>query len=371
MRLITTGIITLLVCLSFVFPGCNERTKKKEITDRIIGVKIYEHQGDFDGLIRQWKELGINTVFCSIELYSDSLFRRLTRDNDLATFIIFPVFYDPEALSKDPGLFALTERGTPASDEWVTFVCPSRTDYRKQKIDSLVNLVHELDPDGISIDFIRHFVYWEKVCPDTHPDSLLNSCFDPSCMAAFQENHGLKIPDSLHTIEEIARWVESNYMREWTAWKCRLITSMVRELSEAARRTKPGIKINVHLVPWRQDDFDGAIRSIAGQDFSEIAPFADYLSPMTYAHMVKQEPPWIHSVVKDIYELTENRVVPSIQVRKAYLEERLTPEEFAESLIQALEPPSAGVVFWSWEQLETEPEKRAVVRQLVQRKRGE
>lgn len=367
MRFITIATIALLSGLLITLPGCNSQTKGTESTDRIIGVKIYEHREDFEELIRQWKELGINTVFCSIELYSDSSFRKLIRDNDLASFIIFPVFYDPEALAANPGLYAITERGTPASDDWVTFVCPSRMGYRKQKIDSLVNLVHSLDPDGISLDFIRHFVFWEKVYPGTHPDSLLNTCFDPSCVTAFQKAYGLTIPDSLHTIEEMAQWVGSNCMTEWLEWKCGLITSMVSELSEAARKTKPEIKINIHLVPWRMEDFSGAIRSIAGQDFTGIAPLVDYLSPMTYAHMVKQDPPWIHSVVMDIDEQTEGRVVPSIQVREAYLEERLTVEEFEESLSKALEPPSCGVVFWSWEQLEKEPEKREVVFQLVKK----
>jgi hypothetical protein len=365
-RLTIHGIIPALFCLSLILAGCKNRAGETERTDRIIGVKIYEHQGDFEELIQQWKELGINTVFCSIELYSNSDFRKITRDNNLTTFIIFPVFYDPESLSKDSGLYALTERGNPAMDDWVTFVCPSRTEYRKQKVDSLMHLIQVLEPDGISIDFIRHFIFWEKVYPDTHPDSLLNTCFDSSCLAAFQENRGLRIPDSLQETEEIAGWVESNCLPEWTQWKCGLITSMIRTISEVARETKPDIKINVHLVPWRTDDFNGAIHSIAGQDFSGIAPLVDYLSPMTYAHMVKRDPSWIHSEVQDVYKQTESRVVPSIQVKEAYLKERLTVREFKKSLSKALEPPSYGVVFWSWEQLETEPGKREVIEQWVQ-----
>jgi hypothetical protein len=143
-RLTYHGIIPALLCLSLILAGCKNRTEETKRTDRIIGVKIYEHQGNVEELIQQWKELGINTVFCSIELYSDSNFRKLTRDNNLTTFIIFPVFYDPEALSKNPGLYAITENGTPASDDWVTFVCPSRADFRKQKIDSLIQRIRVL-----------------------------------------------------------------------------------------------------------------------------------------------------------------------------------------------------------------------------------
>ena len=45
--------------------------------------------------------------------------------------------------------------------------------------------------------------------------------------------------------------------------------------------------------------------------------------------------------------------------------EPLTTDEFAEYLRQALKPPSAGVVFWSWEALAKEPEKRRAAREVM------
>ena len=84
---------------------------------------------------------------------------------------------------------------------------------------------------------------------------------------------------------------------------------------------------------------------------------------MTYSHMVKREPEWIHSVVRDIYKRSSGRVIPSIQVSKAYLDTSLTLDDFGECIDQALLPPSQGVVFWSWDHLAASPEKLQIVKE--------
>jgi hypothetical protein len=137
---------------------------------------------------------------------------------------------------------------------------------------------------------------------------------------------------------------------------------MVEEIVHAVKEIHPQILINVHLIPWARSDFQGAIRSVAGQDITALRRHTDYLSPMTYAHMVRQSPPWIHSIVKDVYKQGGARVIPSIQVDKAYLEHELTAAEFEESLSEALKPPSNGVVFWSWERVAADPEKKEIIR---------
>ena len=65
-------------------------------------------------------------------------------------------------------------------------------------------------------------------------------------------------------------------------------------------------------------------------------------------------PAWINSVVKDIYDQTHSRILPSIQVKEAYLESTLSTEIFRKALEESLKPPSQGVIFWSWEKLDAE-----------------
>jgi hypothetical protein len=141
---------------------------------------------------------------------------------------------------------------------------------------------------------------------------------------------------------------------------------MIKTISDEAKKINPDIVINVHAVPWRQDDFGGAVKIVAGQDISQISPHTDFLSPMTYAHMVKRSPSWVNSVVKDMDKVAECRILPSIQVKEAYLSDVLSVSEFRETLKEALKPPSNGVIFWSWEALEKDFPKKGLIRDVLQ-----
>jgi uncharacterized lipoprotein YddW (UPF0748 family) len=363
-------IFTILIWLIILVPifncmGCSKKENRSEKDDQIIGVKIYNHEGDLSELYAKWNDLGINTVFCSTSLLSNAEFRTLAREYSIETFIILPIFFNADTLQENPDLYAITNQGKNAKEEWVEFVCPSREDYRKRKIETIKKFIREIDPDGLSLDFIRHFVFWEKVYPDREGHSIANTCFDSHCLAKFEKDTHISIPNSLANESEISEWIINNHLDEWTEWKCSLITAMIREITKEARQIKPEIKINVHAVPWRQTDFNNGIKQIAGQDFSKISAVADILSPMTYAHMVKREPAWIHSVVQDIAGQANCKIVPSIQVNKAYLSEPLTVEELAQSVTEALKPPSSGVIFWSWEQLNKNPEKLNILKSLL------
>jgi len=333
----------------------------------MLGVKIYETKRPAKELFQEWRELGINTVFASVALNRDPSFREEASRAGIARFVILPTFFDPDALKADPGLYAITASGDRAVDEWVEFVCPSRDAFRRRKIEFIKEVLRDADPDGLSLDFIRHFVFWEKVYPDRDPASLPRACFDRNCLEAFQKAKGVALPPGLETPRQAAAYLATQHRDAWLSWRCELITSMIQQIAQEARAIKPAVQINVHLVPWRRDDFDGALRGVAGQDLAGISAHTDYVSPMTYAHMLKRPPAWVHSVVADVAAQTDRPVVPSIQVGKAYLETPLSVDEFAEALRQALAPPSAGVVFWSWQALEDEPDKKAVLRRLLKR----
>lgn len=367
MKQVFLKIVAFLIALFSIF-SCNSNKYKTSSSDRIIGVKIYNYSGDYNLLKEEWKDIGINTVFCSIDLFSNEGFRSFLKENKLRSFIITPVFFDPDALQMDSSLFAITKSGENAKDDWVEFVCPSRKDFRKQKIEKITKLVEELDPDGISIDFIRHFVFWEMLTPDIAADDLPNSCFDSLCLTQFQLSIDIKLPESKSLPAESAKWIEENYLEEWVDWKCNLITSMISEIVIEVKKVKPGIKINTHIVPWRQSDYNNAIRQVAGQDITEIAKYTNYLSPMTYSHMLKREPEWVHSVVEDLHKQSNSSILPSIQVNKAYLDTPLELLEFRRNLEEALKSPSAGVVFWSWQQLDDYPEKKEVIKSVLSKR---
>ena len=128
----------------------------------------------------------------------------------------------------------------------------------------------------------------------------------------------------------------------------------------------PEILVNLHVVPWRSEDYDGAITRIVGQNRSALGDLADYLSPMCYSFMLHRDAAWIGSVVQDLAAQSSCPVLPSIQVASAYRDgEVFGSVEFEAAVRAALEPPSAGVVFWSWDHIEADEQKADIIRQVV------
>ena len=82
-----------VLILFFVFSSSNGQ---KTNDGTIIGVKIYERQTDYGSLFLQWKDLGINTAYVSVDLAYDIGFRTKAKQADVDIYIIFPVFFDAE-----------------------------------------------------------------------------------------------------------------------------------------------------------------------------------------------------------------------------------------------------------------------------------
>jgi len=335
-------IVLLVLPVMLTFIGCNRAPEK------IVGIKIYDYEKDFIQLTDKWKEMGINTAFVSKELAANTLFRKLLKEKNIKVYIIFPVFYDPELLHHDSTLYAITNRGEAAKDDWVEFVCPSRAGYRSMKISEAADLVKELEPDGLSIDFIRQFVFWEMIYPDRSAESIDMACFCDSCTGSFCRLNNVEMPDTCITIEEKASYISGYHSGTWNDYRSDLIASMVKEISDKVHNVKPDLKINVHAVPWRDEDFVGANIKVAAQDIRKIAPYTDYISPMCYSQMVRRDAGWIESVVIEMDKKAAGKILPSIQVYPYYVDDVFTADDFEDCIDAALKKPSRGVVFFSW-----------------------
>jgi len=355
MKKIKLILILCVLIISMLFSANNQK-------DCLVGVKTYEKTGPFEKVFEKWKELGINSAFASVKLNRNPEFRKYADSLGIKRFVIIPTFLGIDTLKNDEDLYAITKKGEKASQEWVNFVCPSRDSYRKDKIKYIKKVLKQTDPQGLSIDFIRHFVFWEKVYPNHTLDSIPNTCFCDSCMAQLQQETQIDIPENMDGPHERYTWIKNNCYQKWVNWKCGLITSMVAEIVKEAQKIDPDILINVHTLPWRQDDYSGAIRKVAGQDIGELSQYADYLSPMTYTHMLKRSPKWVTKVVQDYSKESDAKLIPSIQVNKEYLSKALPVKDFKKMLDYALGKNSSGVVLWSWEALQKSPKKVRIIK---------
>ena len=351
--------ILLILLAAWLSGGCTRNPEP------VIGVKIYEYQGNYHDLAEQWSGMGINTAFVSAALAANDSFRQALRSHNIPVYLIFPVFQNPEILERDSTLYAITEQGTRAREDWVAFVCPSREAYRKAKTEELGELVSTLKPDGVSLDFIRQFVFWEMVYPDRSPESITTACFCDSCLEKFTKQEDLVIPDTCISTSQKANYIKMRYPEQWNAFRTGLITSMAGDLARAARSSQPGTKVNIHAVPWREEDFGDAGISVAAQDLKVLSDIGDFISPMCYSHMLKRDAAWISSVVTDMDRRAEGMVLPSIQVYPYYIPDDFSAEDLRDCIRAALEPPSRGVVFWSWPLLEQDESRIRVVGEEV------
>jgi len=325
-------------------------------------------------VVEQLQKAGITRVFARIdEFFADPAvernvreFRKLLRDAGIQFYNTVPVFLDPDALAKDPGLVGYGSMGNPSKSteaDWLQFVCPARPDYRNRRIDWFASLVRELHPDGLSLDFIRYFIYWEAVAPDRRGDSIEKFCFCDYCLRMMTAELGFRFPADAVTRQAKAAWVLANHREEWTEWKCDKITSMVRECAAATKAMQPELKISLHGVPWLEDDYDHGLRVVVGQDLEKLAPYVDIFGPMCYFEMLHRPPEWVHDVVVDYFRLTGKALLPSVQASE--FRGTVAVETIRKHFLAGFEAPSTGVNVFEWNSLRNDPEKIAILQETA------
>jgi hypothetical protein len=313
-------------------------------------------------VVARLRAAGVTAVFCRTDnIFTDAAtgrnvreFRKRLADAGIRFFITAPVFCDPDAVKKDPSLLGMGNLGNPSRDPqagWLAFVCPARWEYRKARTAAIVDEVRDLRPDGLSLDFIRYYIYWEKVPPGKSGNSIEKFCFCDHCLRLMTTELGLHFPPELTTREAKATWVLANYRDRWTVWKCETIAGMVRDTVTAARQVIPGLRISLHGVPWLEHEYDEGLRVVAGQDLKKLAPYVDVFGPMCYFQMLQRRPEWVHDVVADYSRLTGKAVLPSLQAAGSNGGDPSGLEAFRKHLRAGFEAPSAGVNIFNWERL--------------------
>ena len=298
-------------------------------------------------------ELDITDVQAKPDLFTDRRFHKLVANAGIRPWLVVQTFYnDDNALTPDDSRWAILDDGSIARasghGEWLSMVCPRNLAYQEHTINRALDILTAFPAHGVSLDFLRHFVFWEGVFEGTPAHSLPNSCFCSRCRAAFSQVTGISLPESA---AEAAVLILEQHEDQWIRFKCDTITAFARRFSTALRNAHTGITINIHTVPWRQVDFNGALTRIAGQDLNDLGAIADLFTPMTYAGMLKRSPDWISSVVTDHFKQGGVPMVPVIQCEPMYDTGPIPDDEFRRCVDAALANPSAGIAIWPFESL--------------------
>jgi len=142
-------------------------------------------------------------------------------------------------------------------DEWL---CPSNPSNQDLEVESMLEIVRTYAVDGVHFDYIRY------------PDA--NCCFCDGCRTRFEAvlGHGVeKWPEDTRKVDAVRR--------AWLDFRRSNIDSVVRRVSEQARKIRPGVQISAAVFPnWPAD------RNSVGQDWKPWCDkgWLDFVCPMDY-----------------------------------------------------------------------------------------
>jgi len=286
-------------------------------------------------------DLGANTVFGG---YDDGDFVRACKDVGISVYASVGIFTGENNWNAHPESRPVTAEGGPMDKvEWYAGVCPNQPWLRAEKLEVIKHKAEKTPIDGIWLDFIRYPVHWENGEPRPRKDE---TCFCPVCLEKFQKDTGVKLPENISSVTEIAEFLLNERMDAWYPWRCQQIVDFVEDASKVLHEVNSEAKLGLFCVPWLPKDYGNAMYRVVGQDLRALAQHVDVFSPMVYHKLCKHDPAWVAEVSFFVAQQTGKPVWP---ITQAFNEpDEMGAEEFEKSVGFGLKPPSRGVLLFSF-----------------------
>lgn len=291
-------------------------------------------------------EMGINTIITNRERLDLALLPHI-KQCGLQLFLEVGCFFEDRIWDKFPGSRPVDRNGVAMEPiRWYAGACPNHAELRETRLRQIAALLEEFEFDGLWLDFLRYPCHWEQV----RTVDITEYCFCPSCQEQFRQDGGGE-PSGV----------------SWHEWKSRRITAFAQDVHRVISLSRqPDMLLGMFSVPWRNEDFDGAMQRIIGQDVEGLAVFVDVFTPMTYHRLTGQPAAWIHDIAQDAVRVANKLVCPAIQTMNE--PDRLSVQEFDQALEAALQAPSSGVMIFHVDDLLQQPEKCDIVKKQFQRR---
>lgn len=297
--------------------------------------------------ITRLKALGVNQVALSWESCQKGGTQQL-RDQGIQVFAEISLFVGQALWEKYPASRPVSRDGRPMDPiNWYFGVCPNNPDVRVEKLAQVETILDGKEIDGLWLDFIRYPCHWEAV----RGTPITEYCFCPHCLAKFEAEVG-GAPEG----------------EAWTAWKCVQIAAFVGEIRDRIKvsgrieASGRAVQLGLCAVPWSLADYDGAIRSVIGQDFAALARHVDVFGVMAYHKLIERPVDWIGAIVREMAHLTGKTVLPLVQTMDE--PELLSDVEFERSLRVGMQEPAAGVIVFHYEDLLQDETKCDIIRKV-------
>ena len=214
------------------------------------------------------------------------------------------------------GRTQVDRRGQP-----VDWLCPSSPENQRMERESMLEVVRNYAVDGIHFDYIRY------------PDG--DSCYCHRCRQQFEDATGVKAE---HWPDDVISGPRS---REFKEWRCEQITRLVADVSQEARRIRPGIQVSAAVFP----DYPNC-RDSVGQDWLQWIRngYLDFVCPMDYTEYADH----LEAMVTRQLRFVDSRV-PLYPGIGATSPERLTPLAVADQIETARKCGAKGFVLFNYD----------------------
>ncbi len=190
--------------------------------------------------------------------------------------------------------------------EWYRGIIPTDRTYVDALIHTCREAATQVALDVFVLDFIRWPLHWELELRDGA--EVIDSSFDRITLGRFRDETAVEIPVDDPVVA--AQVLSGERLREWTMFKCQVITDIVERITAEIRRVRPELTLGAFIIPGD----DEQRRRYAGQDVRALAQHLDVLLPMTYHAILQRPVSWVHDVVSEIRRQAATSVTPVIQV---------------------------------------------------------
>lgn len=276
-----------IVSLSFIVITCLSNALSQEV--EIRGV-----YGSPESLWRKGfnlQECGVNALFVHSGAIDQELMQRAKKEG-VKVFAEFATLNGKNYVENHPEAWPINEKGEQAPPaSWFMGVCPTDSDFKKYRLSQLFELLQKYEIAGVWMDYLHWHAQFEEPNP-----ILPETCFNESCLNAFQVSSGIKVPQG--TPAERAQWILTHHNREWRDWRCSVLVGWANDIKTILKKERPDAILGNYQCPWKDDEFNGARRRILGLDFDMLSSVVDVYSPMVYHGRIGRNPEWVKDYVQ-------------------------------------------------------------------------
>ena len=304
-------------------------------------------------------EYGINAIFVHSGSITPELMTR-AKGEGASVYAEFATLNGKGYVEKHPEAWPLNEKGQKApAASWFLGACPTEPGFKAHRMQQLNDLLEAHNVAGVWMDYVHWHAQFEE------PEPILpETCFSPTCLAAFEAATGVRIPEG--DTAEKARWILSRHDKEWRAWRTSVILQWANDIRKILSAKRPGALLGVYHCPWTDDEYGGALRRTLGLDLGALAGAADVLSPMVYHGRMGRQPEWVGEYVKWLSaRVSKVKIWPIVQ---AHDEPRvISAEEFERVMSLGLSGRATGIMMFTIASVAANPAKLSVLKKFYNR----